>query len=306
MPKFLTFIPLLLFHRVYLHLLTCFGYLDVVGGDLNLGFPRRLLLKPLSTLQLAAIPMFTGGMVFIGVFSIWAYLILSRGTGFLATPWFGACLLSLFWWVQATAWSAPESQAGRSLIVLSVAVVNLLVGLLPLLPTPPAVWVQWTILGTLLSSACLVAVLGLQLVRQGAWVGPSLIDRLWRVRASAQPRTRRKKFRSAFHAQFWLEWQRQGRLLPFLSSALILMLPLFWYSNWPPGGRGADVYHHRNITGGSADFLQRVCKLSGEVRLGTAWKSVASLYCDSSHDQWRICAGKTRDGGRVERLDLGW
>ncbi len=223
----LAFIPWYCFLGVYLHLLTCFGYLDVVGGDLNMGFPRRLFLKPLCTAQLAAIPMFVGGMVLVGVFAIWAQLVLGQVVGFLATPWFGACLLSLFWWVQATAWSAPESQAGRSLIVLSVAVVNLLVGLLPLLPAPPPLWVDWSILGVVLGSAWLIAVVGLQWVRQGAWVGPSLIGRLWRAWRPARPRARRKKFRSAFHAQFWLEWQRQGRGLPFLTGAMLLLFPLF-------------------------------------------------------------------------------
>ena len=161
-------IPIYCFVGVYIHLLSCFGYLDVGGGDLNMGFPRRLFLKPLRTSQLAAIPMLVGGIVVLGVFAMWALLVLRQVAGFVATPWFGACLLSFFWSIQAAAWILPESQAGRSFILLLIAGVNLLVGLLPLLPAPPPVWVQWTILGVLLGSAVLAGTLGLQLIRAGA------------------------------------------------------------------------------------------------------------------------------------------
>jgi hypothetical protein len=61
-------------------------------------------------------------------------------------------------------------------------------------------------------------------MRQGRWDGSARIFDLWSRGFRIRAHGRRAKFHSAFAAQFWLEWQRQGWLLPGLSGAMSLLV----------------------------------------------------------------------------------
>jgi hypothetical protein len=200
------------------------GFFEVDAGTMQFTFPGRLLLKPVSTARLVLVPMLFGGAITVALFVMWTELVLRH---FIAVPassllWMSTGLLSLFWWMQALAWSLSLLK-GRVLALLIVAVVHLLVLLMPRMPTSISSGWQWRILAALLVSAVPAAWVGLKLMRQGRWESPSRISRLWSQLRLARARGRRKKFGSAFGAQFWLEWQRQGLLLPGISGAIVLL-----------------------------------------------------------------------------------
>ena len=218
------------FLGAYLDLLSCFGYVETDARKVQLGFPGRLLLKPVGTLRLALTPMLFGGAAVITVLLLWNKLVLQPlcPAGAIGPLWLGGVILSFFWWMQALAWSIPMI-SGRSLIVVMMAVIHLLAGLWPLMPVNILSGWQWPMLATLLVSAVLTAWVGLRLVRQGQWEGPSAMALIWSRWHPARAGARRKKFGSAFRAQFWLEWRRQGWLLPGLAGAMaFLMLPVIF------------------------------------------------------------------------------
>ncbi len=210
------------------HLLVCFGYVEVDSGKVQFCFPGRLLFKPVSTAWLTLLPMLFGGAALLTLFSIWAELVLQHLIGFTASSlvWGGTVLLSFFWWMQVIAWSLPFLR-GRVLVVVMAGVIHFVVWCLPRMKTSLSSGRQWSILGGLLASAGLAAWIGLKLVRRGTWEGPSRISTLWNRLRLTPARSPRTQFGSAFAAQFWLEWRRQGWLLPCISGGMIfLILPL--------------------------------------------------------------------------------
>lgn len=213
------------FLGAYLYLLTSFAYIEVDARRVQLGFPGRLLLKPLSTARLVLAPMLFGGLVIVTVFAIWTELVL-RHFGSVATSdllLISAVLLSFFWWMQALAWSLPLLK-GRVLVLLVVGLIHLLVAIPPQMPVRISSGCQWRILAALLVSAVPAAWIGLKGMREGRWEGPSRISVLWGRLGSARAQGARKSFGSAFGAQFWLEWRRQGLLLPGISGGMALLM----------------------------------------------------------------------------------
>ena len=219
------------FLGAYLHLMFCFGYMEFDARRVQLGFPGRLLLKPVSTARLVLVPMVFGGAVVVTIFALWTGLVLPHLSAINVSNllWISTVLLSLFWWMQALEWSLPLLKV-RSVVLLMVVVIHFLMLLLPgLVMTFAPVWTGqsgwlWGILYALLMSALPVAWIGLKLMRQGRWEGPSWISMLWSCLPTVRARGTRKRFGSAFRAQFWLEWQRQGWLLPGFTAAMALLV----------------------------------------------------------------------------------
>ena len=218
------------FVLAYLHLLVCFGYIETDARRVQLGFPGRLLLKPVSTARLVLVPMFFGGAIIVAIFVLWTGLVLPHLSAINVSNllWISTVLLSLFWWMQALAWSLPMLKV-RSAVLLMVVAIHFLVLLLPwLLATLASGWIsgpgwQWGIVTALLMSALPAAWIGLKLMRQGRWEGPSRISMLWSRMRFARIRGMRKKFGSASGAQFWLEWRRQGLVLPGIWGGIALV-----------------------------------------------------------------------------------
>jgi len=242
--RVLIMVMLSCFLGAYLDLLTCFGYIDADARKIQLGYPARLLLKPVSTLRLVLVPMLFGGAVVAIVLLIWNHWILQPLVHLSALNpfWLGAVILSFFWWMQALAWSLPL-MPGRSLIMLIVAVIHLGVGLMPLLPASGLAGWQWPSLAVLLVTALLTARIGLGLMREGKWEGPPRINLFCSRWDSARTRNTREKFGSTFGAQFWLEWRRQGLILPGVTAGMMfVILPLIFVVQQQTGepARGAD------------------------------------------------------------------
>ena len=215
----------------YLHLLVCFAYIETDARKVRLGFPGRLLLKPVSTARLVLVPMVFGGAVIVTTFALWTGLVLPHLSAINVSNllWISTVLLSLFWWMQALAWSLPLLKV-RSVVLLMVVAIHLLVLLLPVLVATFAPgWMSepgwlWGILAALLVSAVPAAWIGLKLMRQGRWESPSRVSMLWSRLRLARARGARKKFGSAFGAQFWLEWRRQGLVLPGVWGGIALVV----------------------------------------------------------------------------------
>ncbi|MGA2176118.1 MAG: hypothetical protein ABSH38_14170 [Verrucomicrobiota bacterium] len=205
--------------------LICLGCFEVDQWSVQFSFPGRLLLKPVGTSRLVLVPMLIGGAVIVTLFALWAELVWRHVVGFSASDllWTGAVLLSFFWWIQALAWSLPLPK-GRMLALVIMGMFHFFVWRMPQMRANALSGWQWPILAALLVSAVPAAWIGLKLMRQGRWEGPSRISMVWsRLRLARAP-GRRGKFGSAFGAQFWLEWRRQGWLLPGISGGMAFLI----------------------------------------------------------------------------------
>jgi hypothetical protein len=188
-------------------------------------FPGRLLLKPVGMSRLVLVPMLFGGAVIVTLFALWAELVWRHVVGFSTCDllWTSVVLLSFFWWLQVLAWSLPLPKA-RMLLMVLMGMLHYFVWRMPQMCANTLFGWQWPILSVLLVSAVPAAGIGLKRMRQGSWEGPSRISTFWSGLRLARARGRQKKFRSAFAAQFWLEWRRQGWLLPGSSAAMALLI----------------------------------------------------------------------------------
>jgi hypothetical protein len=254
----LGFVSFCCFLGAYSHLLVCFGYIEMDAQKTQIGFPGRLLLKPVSTVRLALAPMLIGGAITVTVFAAWAELVLRHLVGISASDllWTSTVLVSFLWWMQALAWGFPLPKV-RMLAVVMVAVAHFFVWHIPQKPASEWPGWRWPILAALLVTAAPAAWMGLKLMRQGRWEGPSRFSMLWsRLRLGRVP-GRRGRFGSAFGAQFWLEWRRQGWLLPRIAGGMALLI----------GG----VF-------GIAFFLLR--RISGEAAQGgdSEWVMILSMF----------------------------
>ena len=115
-----------------------------IRGSCKSGFPHRLLLKPVSTAWLALVPMFAGGAAAFLALLLWLKLVLHPLDLFTGLDpfWLGAVTLSFFWWMQALSWSTPLLP-GRVFIVLTVSVIHLAIGLMPMPESPLPVSAVW-------------------------------------------------------------------------------------------------------------------------------------------------------------------
>ena len=216
------------FLLAYLHLLICCGYFEVDARTMQLSLPRQLLSKPVSTVRLAMMPMIFGGMITLSAFLIWTELVLRHWVSFSFSDliWISAVLLSFFWWIQALAWGFPFPK-GRLFLLTVIAFIHFLVWRMAQAHAGAWSSLRWPILCALVASAVAVACLGLKLMRQGKWESPLFGMRQTCVAAQG----RRPQFRSALAAQFWLEWRRQGLLLPAISGgvACLFIAVAFWF-----------------------------------------------------------------------------
>lgn len=232
----LPLVSLCAFLGCYLQLLSSFAYLEMDAAKVKVGYPDRLLLKPLRTVHLIVVPMLAGGVVTTAMLDIWLLFVL-KPLGFLPAYdlfWTSGVLLSFFWWMQALSWGLPLFRF-RSLVMVAAALIHLTVGVMPQLPFSILPGTQWGILAGLLVSAVAFAWIGLKLMRRGTWEGPSWISVLgaaalgralqmgWLANIGVL-KGRSARFRSAFWAQFWLEWKRQGLMLPGLTGAMAILV----------------------------------------------------------------------------------
>lgn len=198
-----------------LQTLACFCHMEIDARRLQGGIPGHLFLKPVTTLRLVGLPMVYGGVAVVAVFLAW-YGLVWRHAGFPAAqvPWVGLMLFSFTWSVQAVVWSSANLPwVAQIALVMLTAGLHVLVGLTAKVPAWIPAGGRLALVATLLVCGFRLALAGVQRIRQGSWEGAGQAGP-----AGNSGRGKFKRFRSAFWAQFWLEWQRQGRKLPLFTG----------------------------------------------------------------------------------------
>ena len=214
-----------------------FCYPEVDARRAQGGIPSHLFLKPVTTTRLVATPMLGGGAAVLVVLIAWVALVL-RPLDLPTTHlvWVGTVLLSFTWWVQAVVWSSANLAWGAQLaLVMLTAGGHLALALLPLMPWTLPANGRIALIVVLLAAAFTLARAGAGGVRQGAWQS-------WQSRGrhnSARLRSSGRPFASAFGAQFWLEWRRQGfklTLFTGIGAAFFLLMHIaIWTTLWLHG-----------------------------------------------------------------------
>jgi hypothetical protein len=139
--------------------------------------------------------------------------------------WISTVLLSLFWWMQALAWSLPLPKV-RSVVMLMMVVLHLLVWRMPQMRTMPFVRVAMANSGRLAGVRHAVRVdrAETDATREAGKAHPGFprfgAACAWRGHGAAQ------KFGSAFGAQFWLEWRGRDGAPRRLGRIALLVFPV--------------------------------------------------------------------------------
>ncbi len=199
------------------------------------GFPYRLFSLPVPTRLLVGVPMVAGVLTLEAVYCLWARLVfapLDRSVG----PWPGATVGAGLLCYQAIVWGLAGFRLTRIVALAAAGMLLMNIASLPLFALVYTRWdmakVHW-IMGGALALAGIASVAGawrsVETQRRGGGRGRGWLMTLFARLGDAMPR-RRKGFKSAAGAQFWLEWRRAGWLLPACVGATILLIfvPYSW------------------------------------------------------------------------------
>ena len=205
--------------------LACLAAVFSFGTDSDLTgpescYPARLLSLPLPTNQLVGWPMLLGAATIVAC-SLAMVVLIGRSADLPVPAYLPVMSLAAgLAWLQALLWLPFGLPWVRLPVVLAV------VSAMTALPVAG----QWAgvpsllvlvVLVVQLSAAYLVALGGVSRARCGAV--PSW-RRLWTALGTVAGRLPRRRgaFRSAAHAQLWLEWRLNGVALPFITAFFLL------------------------------------------------------------------------------------
>jgi hypothetical protein len=181
-------------------------------------YPRRAFTLPLPARALAGWPMALGVTAIVLFWLTLGGLILGPAGLPVTVPvvWPAAFLAALFAWAQALMWFPLPLPFLRLIVAVPVlggltagAVLGLLCGVSPAL--------LFAASAGLVPAAYVVAVAGVARARRGdtpTWSWPA-----FRRREPAAPR---RPFASAADAMYWLEWRRNGYVLPVMVGLLLV------------------------------------------------------------------------------------
>lgn len=186
------------------------------------GFPARLWTLPLPTLALTGWPMLWGSATMILGWMMLAWAARRPYESDVPLLWPGLLLAVVLAWLQAIVWTPLPLPWVRAFLFIPVSIVLVFTTMAVLALDVPSVAVCG-LLTVLLLAAYWTAVRGAVRARSGAtvqWSWP-----VW-LRLPRTTRTR-SPFRSAAHAQLWLEWRLHGIVFPMTAaSCLVLALPI--------------------------------------------------------------------------------
>lgn len=215
---------------VLLHALVAFVNpdADLLGSGSH--YSPLLLRMPVRTSVLAAAPMVAGSVWAVVYWVVYAAIFFPNPDHPLPIVWPALALVSVVLCMQALMWTPIRYGIVR--ILLMVLIPSMAIIIAPLVGT------------NMVSAPILSAFFFLLSAIFGAFAWRGLerarTSSMTAIKATAiQPdvpvSTVREKpmkapFRSALHAQVWMEWRQQGRLLPIVSTVtlLVLSLPLLW------------------------------------------------------------------------------
>lgn len=208
------------------------------------GFPRRLFLMPMQTALLVLCPMLCAAAGFVGLYVAWSILII-RPLGMpIEIAWPAVVLASVTVVFQTIIWSLSGFRMVRIVVMCVAACILTTVTCLPWVLASsdwPPQSVQ-LVLGAalMIGIACcyFAAVITVEMQRRGGARGWNLPAKLVSFLTRDVSKRSPKPFASAQRALFWMEWRRNGRILPatFLFVLLLIIGPVGGLN-----GHGADV-----------------------------------------------------------------
>lgn len=202
-------------------------------------YPSYLLRLPVKTRTLAVWPMLSGAVASAGLWAVFAGVFLSSiYQRTFPILWPSALIASMVFCLQGLMWRPFRNGTLRLVLILGIP--------LPLLVT--AMILSTNGFGQLPLALCLGLIGGVAAMY--AWSSVSLartassgLGRSGRQELAlpkrrqepkalpvARPRTLRKPFQTPFDAQIWMEWRVQGRLVPILTTVVMVLAtpPIFF------------------------------------------------------------------------------
>jgi hypothetical protein len=203
------------------------------------GFPYRLFTLPVPTRLLVGCPMLCGVITVVVVYAAWALLVFGPLGEELPVRWPATLLATGMAFYQAVVWGLAGFRLAR-LIVLGVTFSGLVaVGFVPDVLGPRVDWPIEAVLTCALAGSTLAAGLATISVvdrqrhgrvrRRDHW-------RAWVRRAGDALPRRSRPFGSAAGAQTWIEWRRNGAVLPACVALALLLIvgPASWINGNGP------------------------------------------------------------------------
>jgi hypothetical protein len=209
------------------------------------GFPRRLFLVPMRTALLVLCPMLCAVAGLVGLYIAWAVLIIRPLGMQIEIAWPAVLLATVSVVFQTIIWSLSGFRVARIVVMCVAACMLTTVACLPLV-LASSEWPPQSIElmnGLACCDFAAVSTVGIQR-RGGArgWNILSFVTDAW----SRAMRRQSKPFASEQRALFWMEWRRNGRILP--STVLFLLLLII-------GPIGALNGHAADVTAWTALWL---------------------------------------------------
>jgi hypothetical protein len=205
------------FAFVMLYLAYVFSHAELGNGARSSGFPLWMLTLPVRTPWLVVWPMLSAAVTVALSWLAVAWFALNKVGLEVPLVWPALGLASSLVWIQAIDWS-PLGFMTKALVAGAV-----LAGLWTGLLHGDTHNATFAALPGVLLLGFVAGVTGVSRLRRGASIGFT-IARLpglpWRI-------SREQRFATARQAQFWLEWRRNGSLLPLVAACWVLLVGLF-------------------------------------------------------------------------------
>jgi hypothetical protein len=189
------------------------------------GFPNRLFIYPASTRLLVGIPMLCGVATTALLYLAWLELVLRPLGRDFPGAWPALVLAAAMAWYQAALWALAAFRVARMIALCVVGTGLVTLAILPRLEAGHGG--DWSttvranaVMGSLIVAAYVCALVAVNQQRHAGGHGAGLRVVLEWLTNGIPLRT--APFRSAFHAQFWLEAHRGAWLLP--AGMLLVML----------------------------------------------------------------------------------
>ncbi len=215
--------------------LTAFSLARVNAGETTP--PSHMLVLPIRTVQLVAVPMVVGSFVVVAIWLAIAWLIL-QPTGVVAPVWWPAAALVLFLTAfQAISWT-PFAQAWMSLVAtlavtaggFALFLAAMLAGMVDFSFSRDSGWLASAFLA-FVPVAYRAALSGMAMKRRGDAYDWKQWD-LWMARLAAWRKPSERPFASASAAQVWFECRSIGWYLPVFVGSMTLFMPVILIASW--------------------------------------------------------------------------
>lgn len=203
------------------------GVLANADGDMasvGSGYPKHLLTLPLSTRSLVLWPMALAAAAVGGAWLLFGWIVLGYSVDTTWLWWSSAMMVSISSCLQAAMWHPYRLAYLRGLAtVLAVALPPLLASLAWLRDLSPGALCG--LYAMVSAAAVLAAYRGVSVTRLG---GAGECNWSWSVSEVLRRGKQSRPFNSAMQAQVWMEWRRNGKMLPlFVGLSCIVVKILF-------------------------------------------------------------------------------